>query len=322
MLLALTILVISLLVLIWSADRFVDGSAATARYFGMPTLLIGMVVIGFGTSAPEMLVSASAAMSGNAGLALGNAYGSNIGNIGLILAVTALLGVIPVASNIIKREMPVLLLVTLLAGLQLLDGEVSRIDAAILVLALVALVGWSVREAKRGKQDPLAKEMEAEAQAHAMPIKKAVIALVVGFVLLIASARALVWAAVEIATAFGVSDLIVGLTIVAVGTSLPELASSIAAARKKEPDLVIGNIIGSNLFNTLIVVGGAGLIAPLAVPQEVLWRDYPVMLVTTLLLMVMILGRGKAGGITPLKGGLLLAGYVGYTAWLIHTAIS
>ena len=319
MLIALLAIAVGLILLVWSADRFVEGSAATAGHFGMPPLLIGMVVVGFGTSAPEMVVSALAASQGNPGLALGNAYGSNITNIALILGITALIAPISVHSQVMRKELPILAVITLFAIWQLFDGTLSTLDALALLGVFFVLMGWSIWSGMRTPDDPMATEVSAELQAHAMPIRRALFWLAVGLVLLIISSRILVWGAVDLATAFGVSDLIIGLTIVAVGTSLPELASSIIAARKGEHDLALGNILGSNLFNTLAVVGIAGLITPIGVADEVLVRDLPVMAALTLALFVLGYGFRGPGRINRLEGGTLLTVFVGYTAYLLIT---
>ena len=319
MLLALLAVLTGLAVLVWSADRFVGGAASVAHYFAMPPLLIGMVIVGFGTSAPEMLVSVLASLQNNPGIALGNAYGSNITNIALILGLTALISPIVVHSQILRKELPILAVVTAFAAWQLRDGILSRTDAFVLLGIFAALMIWAVRESLGKKSDTLADDMEA-ALASSMPIKKAVFWLVTGLLLLIASSRALVWGAVEIARSFGVSDLLIGLTIVAVGTSLPELASSVVAARKNEHDIALGNIIGSNLFNTLAVVGMAGSISPMAVGFEVLHRDVLVMGLLTLSLFVLGYAFRRPGRINRVEGALLLAAYIGYTAYLVSTA--
>lgn len=319
MLMSFAAIVLGLAVLVWSADKFVDGAAATAKHLGMPALLIGMVVIGFGTSAPEMTVSAFAAWEGNPALALGNAYGSNILNIVLILGATAAISAIAVHSDIIRRELPILLAVTVLSGFLIWDGAISRLDAAILLLVFFGIMGWSIYTAMRNRQDALSADVEEELAEHSMSLQAALVWLVVGLALLIASSKVLVWGAVEVAHALGVSDLVIGLTIVALGTSLPELASSIAAARKGESDLALGNIVGSNLFNTLAVVGIAGAIAPFAVAQEVLVRDYPVMLAVTVGLFIMAYGFRKPGHLTRWEGIAMLAVYVAYTGWLFYT---
>lgn len=306
-----------LALLVWSADRFVDGSASAARHFGMPPLLIGMVIVGFGTSAPEMLVSALAAMQNNPGIALGNAYGSNITNIALILGITALISPIAVHSQVLRKELPILTVVTLLAAYQLWDGRLTRFDALVLLGVFAGVMAWTIVQGMRKKTDALGQEMEAELSGQTMPMNRALLWVIVGLLLLIASSRILVWGAVEIAHGFGVSDLIIGLTIVAVGTSLPELASSVIAARKGEHDIALGNILGSNLFNTLAVVGIAGVIRPMAVAPEVLTRDMLVMGSLTLALFIIGWGVRGPGRINRSEGALLLACYVGYTAYLI-----
>mgnify|MGYP002014719317 FL=1 len=319
MLIASLAILAGLALLVWSADRFVEGSAATAGHFGMPPLLIGMVVVGFGTSAPEMVVSALAASQGNPGLALGNAYGSNITNIALILGITAVIAPIAVHSQVMRKELPILALVTLAAAWLLFDGELSRLDATGLLVLFALVLGWSIWSGMRKTDDVFATEMDAELATHPMPIRNAMLWLVVGLVLLIISSRILVWGTVDLATRFGVSDLVIGLTIVAIGTSLPELASSIIAARKGEHDLALGNILGSNLFNTPAVVGIAGSIAPMAVANEVLIRDIPVMVGLTLALFVLGYGFRGPGRINRVEGVGLLAIFVGYTAYLLST---
>lgn len=313
--------VCGLILLVWSADRFVEGSASTARHFGMPALLIGMVIVGFGTSAPEMVVSAIAASQGNPGIALGNAYGSNITNIALILGLTALISPIAVHSQVLRKELPILMAVTILAAWQLWDGELSRGDALILLGVFTGLMAWTIWQGMQKKTDAFGREVEQEMEERAMPLNRAIFWLVTGLVLLIASSRLLVWGAVEIAHGLGVSDLIIGLTIVAVGTSLPELASSIIATRKGEHDIALGNVIGSNLFNTLAVVGIAGVIHPLDVGPEVLSRDIFVMAILTGALFVIGYGFRGPGRINRYEGITLLACYVGYTAYLVYGVI-
>ncbi|SFR53316.1 cation:H+ antiporter [Marinobacter daqiaonensis] len=323
MLLPAFAVVSGLVLLVWSADRFVDGSAQTARYFGMPPLLIGMLVVGFGTSAPEMVVSALASVGGNPGIALGNAYGSNITNIALILGLTALIAPIAVQSLILRKELPVLLAVSLFAFWQVLDGDLTRVDALLLILVFLGLLVWSLWQGLRNPDDALGTEVQQELGAVAAPgyPGKAVAWMLIGLLLLILASRILVWGAVEIASALGVSDLLIGLTVVAVGTSLPELASSLIAIRKGEHDIALGNVLGSNLFNTLAVVGIAGLISPLTVPPEILTRDLPVMMALTLSLFVFGYGFRGPGRINRLEGGILLSCFVGYTVFLALTAV-
>lgn len=321
MLISAAAIVLGLIVLVWSADRFVDGASATARYAGMPPLLVGMIVVGFGTSAPEIVVSVIAALQGNPGLALGNAYGSNIANIGLILGVTALISPIVVHKQVLRKELPVLLLISLLSLALLWNGMLSRLDAVILLSIFTLLLGWSIRQGMRHSARVEAVR-EDVADDNQMSRKQAIFWLVLGLLLLVVSSRLLVWGAVNIAQAFGVSDLVIGLTIVAIGTSLPELASSIVAIRKNQHDLAIGNVIGSNLFNTLVVVGLAGVIHPMQVASEVINRDFVVMLGLTLLLLIFGYGfKGKQGQLSRFKGALLLAIYVGYTGWLARSVL-
>ncbi|MCG7598591.1 calcium/sodium antiporter [Halomonas sp. McH1-25] len=319
---AIAAIVVGLIILVWSADRFVDGAAATAKHLGVPSLLIGMLVIGFGTSAPELMVSALAAGQGNPGLALGNAYGSNITNIGLILGFVALMSPLAVHSQVLKQELPLLGLVTLISAWFLLDGTISRLDATILIVLLFVVMGISIWRARQGNGDALGVNTEQDMAENAMSLKAGVVWTLVGLVLLIASSRMLVWGAVYIAQTFGVSDLIIGLTVVAVGTSLPELASSISAVRKKEHDLVLGNVVGSNLFNTLGVVGLAGVIAPIHSVSEALSRDWPVMAALTLAVVIFGIGWRGQGRINRLEAAALLAAYVGYTGYLVYTVIS
>lgn len=322
MLLASLAILSGLVLLVWSADRFVDGAAATARHLGMSPLLIGMVVIGFGTSAPELAVSAMAASDGNPGLALGNAYGSNITNIALIIGLVALISPIDVHSGTLRKELPILLGLTMLAGWQLIDGQLTRVDGIVLLAVFSIVMGWSIYQGIRGKDDPLVGQTESELDSHPMPLNRAVIWLVVGLILLVASSRLLVWGAVTIAQSLGVSELIIGLTIVAVGTSLPELAAGLASVRKNEHDLVLGNIIGSGIFNTLAVVGLAATIQPLAVESVVLYRDWVLMAVLTLALFAMGFGlSGRKGRINRFEGGALLLVYLAYTGYLASTVI-
>lgn len=320
MTIAFSAVVFGLALLVWSAGRFVEGSASIARHLKMPPLLIGMVILGFGTSAPEMMVAAFAASRGNPGIALGNAYGSNITNIALILGLTALITPLAVHSQVLRKELPILTIVTGLAAYQIWDGEITRADSLVLLGVFGTLMVWTILQGLRRKSDVLGRAMEHELEDRSMPIGRAVFKLVFGLTLLIASSRILVWGAVEIAHGFGVSDLVVGLTVVAVGTSLPELASSVIAARKGEHDIALGNILGSNLFNTLAVVGIAGMIHPMTVGPEVFGRDILVMAVLTIALFAMGNGYRGPGRINRLEGAALLACYVGYITYLAVSA--
>lgn len=318
MLLDITYLIVGLILLVWSADKFVDGASATARYFKLSPLLIGIVIVGFGTSTPEMLVSASSALDGASGLALGNAYGSNISNIALILGVTALISPILVAKDVLKKELPALLAITILSAFFLMDAAVSRLEAVILLVVFAIYMGWRIWDAKKVHNEP-----DVEENAEPISLKKSIFWLVVGLLLLMASSKLMVMGAVALATELGVSDLVIGLTIVAVGTSLPELASSIIAARKGESDLALGNIVGSNLFNTLVVVGIAGVIRPMQVEPEIFSRDMLVMFALTVLLGLCCypFAKNRQGKITRFEGFFLLLCFVGYTLYLVKSVI-
>jgi len=314
-------LICGLILLVISADRFVEGAAIVARYAGMPSLLVGMLVIGFGTSAPEMVVSAISAGQGNPGLALGNAYGSNISNIALILGLTAVVSPITVQSSILRKELPVLFMVTLLAAGLMLDLHLGRTDAWILLLVFAFIMGWSIWLGMRHRGKNIAEKLDTSRDKEKISLKIALFWLVGGVIFLVISSRILVWGAVEIARGFGVSDLIIGLTVVAIGTSLPELASALAATRKGEHDLAIGNVIGSNLFNTLAVVGIAGSIQPLTIAPEVLYRDCLLMGVLTLALFFIRTGARGQKQISRIEGGILLSVYLCYSGYLISTVL-
>ncbi|VEB23777.1 calcium/sodium antiporter [Avibacterium volantium] len=323
MFLSFLAILVGLAILVWSADRFIDGAASLASYLGMSPLLIGIVIIGFGTSAPEIIVSALSALNHSPGIALGNAYGSNITNIALILGVTAMIKPIMVNSQVLKKELPVLMLVTLLSAFLIYDATISRLDALILLAVFTFYMGWTIWQGTRHSGDSLEQDISDELKEKSqMPLKTAVLWLVIGLALLMASSQLLVWGAVNIATYLGVSDLIIGLTIVAIGTSLPELAASIMAARKNELDLAVGNIIGSNLFNTLAVVGIAGAISPIQATPEVFSRDMLVMIALTGLLFLFGYGfKGKNGRINRVEGLVLFLCYVAYNSLLIYTAL-
>ena len=330
MILPIVAVVLGLGVLVWSADKFVDGAVGIARFCGMSTLLIGMVIVGFGTSAPEMVVSAISAMQNAPELALGNAYGSNIANIALILGLTAVISPVFVVRKALKRDLPILLAVTALSVFLASDASIGRLDGVVLLLVFAGVMGFNIVSELRQKKGVADEEPGEVESGEKLSLGKSILWLVLGLALLVASSRALVWGAVEIARALGVSDLLIGLTIVAVGTSLPELASSIAAARKGENDLAFGNIIGSNLFNTLLVVGIAATIAPMnSFEQSVFNRDMPVMALLTVLLLLFGLPVRKKrldadghrlGRINRIEGSVFLVVYIGYIGLLIAQA--
>ena len=321
--LAVIAVLIGLAILVWSADLFVDGATALAKKFNVPSFLIGVLILGVGTSAPEMVVSVLAALEGSPDLALGNAYGSNIINIALVLGATVLISPIIIRKGIIKRDLPLLVLITMVAAWQLRDGQLDQADAIVLIALLVVTLGiqivLSLREGNHEHEgEPIAESVDAEHIEQTLT--RGLISLVIGMVLLVISSRAIVWGAVELATLWGVSELVIGLTIVAVGTSLPELVSSLSAARKGEHDMALGNIIGSNIFNTLGVVGLAALIAPITVSPIILSRDIVAMGLVTLLLLVLcgfaFMSKRPFG---RTSGSTLVLFFVGYTLWLIQT---
>ncbi len=304
------------LVLIWSADRFVIGAAGTARNLGMSPMLIGLTVVSLGTSAPEMLVSSIAAYTDAGGLAIGNALGSNIANIGLVLGATALIAPLPVKTGLLRKELPLLLIVTLAAGALLLDSHLNRLDGILLIVGLVFCL-WLFARFQRYADPSEIQHEEEELPDIALP--GALMWLAIGLVLLALSSRLLVWGATEIALQLGVSELVIGLTIVAIGTSLPELAASIASALKGHHDIAIGNVVGSNIFNLLAVMPLPGLIRPFEFESTVIWRDYGSMLIFTVMLLFFahVTSRGR---INRPEALLLLAGYSAYLGLLYNMA--
>ena len=272
-------------------------------------MVIGLTIVSLGTSLPEMLVAMIAALDGSRDLGIGNVLGSNIANVALVLGITAMIVPLTINSITLRREIPVLLLITFLAFALMADGTLSFMDGLVLLAGLILMLVWMARTALRDKRDPLLQEM-IETVPESMPMNKAAMWFVIGLLVLIASSRMVVWGAVEIAHILGVSDLVIGLTIVAVGTSLPELVASIVSAVKNEADLAIGNVIGSNMFNLLAVLMMPALIEPGAFSPQVLLRDFPIMLLFTLALVVLTIGKSHSIG--RFKGGLLVSGFAGY----------
>ena len=321
MLLAYTSIIVGFALLTWGADRFVLGSSAIARNMGISPLIIGLTIVGFGTSFPEMLISGVAAWDGNSDLAIGNAIGSNITNIGLVLGFTALIMPLEVQSDMLKREFPALFIIMGFAFLLMFDGVLGRMDGLLLIAGLVIMLHWVVKLAMRTRQtDPLKAEFAAEIPYH-MPMKIALLNFLGGLVVLFISSKILVWGSVTIAKSFGISDLVIGLTVVAVGTSLPELAASVMSAIKKEHDIAVGNVIGSNMFNLLAVMGIPGIIHPSAFEPLALSRDFVWMFLFTVALIIMVNGFRRKGHINRLDGGILLTGYIAYLVYLYQTSI-
>ena len=301
-----------LVVLSWGADRFVFGASALARNIGVSPMIIGLTIVAMGSSAPEIMVAATASLSGNTDTAVGNAIGSNITNIALVLGITALLKPLSIASITLKREMPVLLLVSVLATYLLSDLYLSRNEGTVLIVLFFVVIGgltWMAFHMEKG--DPLQLETENEIPSD-VPTAKAVTWLIVGLILLPLSAHFMVDSAVIIAKYFGLSDLLIGLTIIAIGTSLPELAASIAGVLKNEDDLALGNIIGSNIFNILAVLAMPGLIAPGVVDPSAAGRDIYVMLALIVLLIVFSFNLRGTRQINRWEGSALLLCFLVY----------
>jgi cation:H+ antiporter len=312
MLTAIIQLVAGFLLLVWGADRLVAGASATARNLGVSPLVIGLTIIGFGTSAPELVVSAVATLKGNSGLAIGNAIGSNIANMGLVLGVTALIYPLRMESTALKREYPMLLLIMLVCFLMALNGIYGRAEGWALLAGLLLVVIWIIRIGlHRPLSDPLAEEFDAEIPRDT-PTKTAVFWLVVGLIVLPISSMFLVEGAITIARYLHVSDTVIGLTVVALGTSLPELATAVTAALHKEDDLAIGNIIGSNIFNLLGVLGIAAVISPVELLPIILARDFPAMFLITGALYLMASDFRGPGRIGRRSGSVLLIMFTGY----------
>ncbi|AHK14890.1 calcium/sodium antiporter [Thalassolituus oleivorans] len=309
---------LGLIVLVWSADKFVIGAAATARHLGMSPLLVGLTIVSIGTSAPEMFVSAMAAIDGAGNLAIGNALGSNITNILLVLGVTALIAPIALQRSLLKKELPLLLLVSIIGGLTLMDLELNLIDAAILIVALIIALYLMFLDSSESGEAVVDEDEAAEIENTSM--KSAMFWLVIGLAALMVSSKLLVWGSTGIAQAFGVSDLVIGLTIVAIGTSLPELAASVASALKGHHDIAIGNVIGSNIFNMLAVMPIPGLLAVTAVEPMAFERDYMVMMGATIMLIALFALNYRKGTMGRVSGLLMIFAYIAYLVSLFYTA--
>ncbi|EJN6828104.1 calcium:proton antiporter [Vibrio cidicii] len=316
MLEAIALLIVGLVLLVWSADKLVFGSAALARNMGISPLVIGMTILAMGSSAPEMMVSATAALDGKTDTAVGNVLGSNIANIALILGITALIKPLSISSAIVRRELPLMIAVTVLSGILLWDSHLGFYEGILLFalfgVFLFAMLQISKKEQQSG--DTFLDEQESEIP-QGVSNGKAGLWIVVGLILLPLAAGMLVDNAVVIAKHFGMSDLVIGLTIIAVGTSLPELAASLAGVLKGEDDMAVGNIIGSNVFNILAVMGLPGILNPSVLSEHAMGRDFWVMLAISLLLVVMALGKSRS--INRIEGGILMICFVAYQSYLL-----
>ena len=309
--------IVGLILLIWGADRFVHGAAAIARNLGVAPLMIGLTIVSFATSAPEILVSAVAAVRGEPDLAVGNAIGSNIANIGLVLGAVALIRPIELKSATLRREMPALLAVSLLTVALFLDSYLSRVDGLVLLTGLIIVVIWLVRLGLRSSaSDPLQQDFEAEIPDD-LSMRWAIVWLIVGLAALLSGAHLLVDGAIDIAREVGVSEVVIGITLVALATSLPELAVSAVSAVRGEYGLAIGNIVGSNIFNLLAVIGVAASIQPAVLPPEVLSLHIFVMVAFTLVLFAMTYEYDGRGAISRFEGFALVTAFVAYDVYVV-----
>ncbi len=308
-----------LALLIWSADKFVEGAAALAHLLGVSIMIIGIIIVGFGTSAPEIVVSIVAVMEDTPDIAIGNALGSNIANIGLILGVTAILAPVPVAARLFKTEFPLLLLATAVMAWALFDLTLDLIDGFALLGLLILSLSHLIREHRRHPAAYAREEHEKEEMVSDLSMRAAIGWLIVGLVLLVASSKLLVWGASNFALELGVSELIIGLTIVALGTSLPELAASIASLKKGKPDLAVGNVIGSNLFNSLAVVGLPAMFSTFSIDPSARSRDLPVVIALTLAFVLMSrFPSAVPRFLTRAKGIFLFSAFVIYQLYLYY----
>ena len=313
---AVAFLIVGLIFLVWSADRLVYGSAALARNFGISPLVIGMTILAMGSSAPEMMVSATAALDGKTDTAVGNVLGSNIANIALILGITALIKPLSISSAVLRRELPLMIAVTGVSGVILWDNHLGFMEGVLLFILFIAFILAMLHISRKEKKngDIMLDEQESEVP-EGVNNWKAIFWVVVGLIVLPLSADTLVDSSVVIAKYFGMSDLVIGLTIIAVGTSLPELAASVAGVMKGEDDMAVGNIIGSNVFNILAVMGIPGILNPSILSEFVMGRDFWVMLGVSLLLVVMALGKSRS--INRFEGAVLFVIFIAYQGYLI-----
>lgn len=307
MLILISVVIFSLIFLIISADKFVHGAASIASKLKVSPLIIGLLILGFGTSAPEIMVSIFASLDNKPEIALGNALGSNIANVGMVLGATALVYPIMIKSLAIRKEF-ILFIASIIATYALiLDYDLSRTDSFILIGLLILILGWIIITSQSSTKDPLQIEVETDKEIPQYTnLTIAILVTLAGLIVLLISSKALVWAASGIASQLGLSDLVIGLTIVAIGTSLPELAASIVAAMRKEHDMVIGNIIGSNLFNLLAVIGISGVIQPFAISSLAIHRDFLLMSLLSVLLFTMIFIQKKEVSILSRASGFIL----------------
>lgn len=317
---AILVLIFGFITLVWSADRFVSGAAASAKNLGVSKMLIGLTVVSLGTSAPEILVALAAAMDDFPTLAIGNAIGSNIANIGLVLGITAILAPLPFASSVLKTELPWLIGTTVIGLIVLMDLYLGFWDGVILLTGL-GYIMWRLVSMDQTATDGLAEGFSEELdELPEMSTMHGVFWLMVGLIVMLISARLLVVAATDIAHFLGVSELIIGLTVVAIGTSLPELAATVGSALKGHPEIAIGNVVGSNILNMLAVMAVPALVSPTEVSAAVLWRDFGTMLALTIMIVLFAYGIGSRAIITRFEGGVIVLAWIGYNTLLYNQA--
>jgi cation:H+ antiporter len=321
MLLYVSSLIVGFILLVWSADRMVIGAAVIARNLGVTPMVIGLTVVGFATSTPEILVSATAAMRDASSLALGNAFGSNIANIGLVAGVAALIHPLTVRSEALRREMPAMVAVSLIPVILLIDLTLSRLDGVILLLAFAGFIYWVIKLGMRTSGHDSIEAQYATEMPEGVTQTMAIVWIVVGLIVLVAGSNALVWGSQNIAREIGVSDLVIGVTVVAIGTSLPELAVSIVAAKKGLHGLAFGNIIGSNAFNMLAVIGVAGTITPATLDLAAVQLHLPVLLGFTVAFFFIAYNSNGTMHVGRLAGASLLAGFIIYQSYIVQQSL-
>lgn len=312
-------LVAGLVLLTVGAESLVKGASRLAASVGIPPLIVGLTVVAFGTSAPELAVSTQAALVGNGGIAVGNVIGSNIFNILCVLGLSALVVPLVVSQQLVRLDVPLMIVASLIFLVFALDGTISRLDGLLLFAGIIAYTLFLIRQSRRQRSAAPPAELAAPAERGWRAWLRNLLLIGVGLALLVLGADWLVAAAVGIATSLGVSDLIIGLTIVAAGTSLPEAATSVMASFRGERDIAVGNLVGSNLLNLLAVMGVAALVAPapIPVPAQALVFDLPVMVaVAVATLPIFYTGYRISRG----EGAVFIGYYVAYTAYLVMQA--
>ena len=323
MLIPIILILIGFVLLIWSADLLVDNASIVADRLGVSTFLIGVIIIGFGTSAPELFVSAMAALENKGSLALGNALGSNITNIGLVLGTAAMIKQLDVSHSTAVKDIPVIIVAGLVAVAVVLDGTLSNIDGVFLLVILISYLIWAAKKSANNDNLDLSSDTtdDEPLENNSGASKSLLIAgllTALSIVLLVIASRMLVYGAIEIATLLNINELIIGLTVIAIGTSLPELAAAIAAARKGAHQMIIGNIIGSNVFNILGVLGITGTIQATQIELDALSRDFPIMFFFSILMLIFALTKGR---LSRPEGAILLITYIVYICYLAITTL-